>query len=1581
MGENDIFQHQINIQKTEAGSLKNEMTDDKQKKKSPTGIQINVLSDKGTLKSTWFPYIPKGQYRFESDFDDDISNFFHIESKDDKWYGYCNSPCSFIKSGNIRCQEIGLFNRHLIPIESAGKKYVLYTEIVDNQSSIFRNYFIYKSSQISIGRATDNDIIYPNALASRYHATIDWNDNSWWIHDCNSANGVYVNDMKVNEAPLKTGDVIFILGLRIIMGAGFISINDGNNRATVTSKKLKYLDSTKNIIFSNCKSNNEGKNQLFNRLPRRRTAMSPKKIVIEGPPMSLNAGGIPLILRMGGSMVMGGTAALAGNYTMLLSSVLFPLLTQKYTDKEKKEYEAKRIEKYGAYLEDKRSKIEEERKYEESVLNKNYPELNHVLDYPFSKTQLWERRKIDDDFLNLRLGFGEIPLLAEVEYPKHRFDMNEDKLEEQMFELAEQQVNLKNVPIITSIIENMVCGVTGTKKQSSLFIERLIIQISILHSYDEVKLVFLIESNDLKKMEYIKYIPHVWDDQRTVRFVATDTSEAYQIGEYMKREVGEDITKVRKLNEILKERPYYVVFALSKRIFDSVEVLKDIMQQESNCGVSVIAAFDDLPKECSLVFDLNGEDSNSVIYLKQIDRDCVIFDMDKLDRQAVIRSMKKISNTNLKVISQAYSLPKTVTFLEMFGVGRIEHLNPIKRWKDNNPVKSLSAPVGVATDGNLFTLDLHQKYQGPHGLVAGMTGSGKSEFLLTYILSMAVNYHPDEVAFVLIDYKGGGLAGAFDDPARGVHLPHLVGTITNLDGSTIQRSITSIQSELMRRQRIFNEAKSVTDEGTMDIYAYQRLYRSKAVSEPMPHLFIISDEFAELKQQQPEFMDQLISVARIGRSLGVHLILATQKPAGVVNDQIRSNTKFRVCLKVQDRSDSMDMLKRPEAAELKETGRFYLQVGYNEFFALGQSAWCGAPYEPEDEVVIQRDDSVQFIDSVGANVLEIKPKVRREATGGAQLVSIVKMLSDIAKENGIEAKSLWKPELPSIINLSEIVDEKADTSDCSFIRATIGVLDDPDNQKQYNFEFDFTHCKNLLIVGDAGSGKTTLIQNMLYSLTKHYSPELLNFYALDYSSRMIKAFKDLPHCGGVLFEEDADSLDKFFDLINGIVSERKKLFTKLEVDNFDAANTIQNIPLVLVVIDGLAGMLNSKKGESQSYKLSNYLKDCSNYGVKYIISCSHLNEVNSRVKQELGDRICLHLKDKYDYSEALECKVDFTPAEKPGRGMYVFQGKALEFQSAMCHAEVDDKRRIQVLKEECTALKERFENYAQAIRLPVVSESVSFEEFASQFNKRRIPLGYSKKDGKPIALPLKQLSMLSVYCGNFQGKVPIMENILYSAKREQMEVWIAKRKELSLFEKSSGNGINEEYYKDYVTYESNQEQLTAMWKALSEELKKRNLMQQEFCLDRGLVDPQNEYSKERYEFICEKTSPLLIFIENYADFCNNVDAISSMVFDKIFSIAHKRNAYIVAFFEPDDSKSISNNLLYSSFNPEEMILLFGGQFDKQVICDLPIDISQASKTLQFNLGLMKYQNSYYPLLMPCGEVVSEIIDEDEQSIF
>src|SRR5699024_8070581 len=254
------------------------------------------------------------------------------------------------------------------------------------------------------------------------------------------------------------------------------------------------------------------------------------------------------------------------------------------------------------------------------------------------------------------------------------------------------------------------------------------------------------------------------------------------------------------------------------------------------------------------------------------------------------------------------SIPEAVTFLEMYEVEHVEDLQIGARWNDSETYRSLAVPLGLRGKEDLVQLNLHEKAHGPHGLIAGTTGSGKSEIIQSYILSLAVNFHPYEVGFLLIDYKGGGMANLFKD------LPHLLGTITNLDGAQSMRALASIKAELERRQRLFGE------HDVNHINQYQKLFKEGEASEPMPHLFLISDEFAELKEEQPDFMKELVSTARIGRSLGIHLILATQKPSGVVDDQIWSNSKFKLALKVQDARDSNEILKTPDAAEITLPG-------------------------------------------------------------------------------------------------------------------------------------------------------------------------------------------------------------------------------------------------------------------------------------------------------------------------------------------------------------------------------------------------------------------------------------------------------------------------------------------------------------------------------------------------------------------------------------------------------------------------------------------------------------------------------------
>lgn len=704
--------------------------------------------------------------------------------------------------------------------------------------------------------------------------------------------------------------------------------------------------------------------------------------------------------------------------------------------------------------------------------------------------------------------------------------------------------------------------------------------------------------------------------------------------------------------------------------------------------------------------------------------------------------VRKLSGIKLDLSSTSEVLPSMLTFLEMYNVSKIEHLNIRTRWKENNPTVTLKAPVGVDTLGNLFYLDLHEKYQGPHGLVAGMTGSGKSEFIITYILSMAVNYHPDEVAFILIDYKGGGLAGAFENKKKGIKLPHLAGTITNLDGASINRSLVSIQSELRKRQSIFNEAKQISNEGTMDIYKYQKLYREGIVTEPVPHLFIISDEFAELKTQQPDFMDQLISTARIGRSLGVHLILATQKPNGVVNDQIWSNSRFRVCLKVQEKQDSMDMIKRPDAAELSATGRFYLQVGYNEFFDIGQSAWCGAPYVPTEEVESKEEDSVQIIDNLGRIVKEVKDSKKENeenVNNIKQIVGIVNYLSEIADEDNISVRKLWMDEIPEFITVNSLINKYGPLSKDS-PEVVIGEYDDPFNQQQNIVVHNVLECGNTIIYGATGSGKELLVNTLVCGLIENYTPSDINLFLIDFGSEALQMYAKAPHVGNVLLSSDEEKLIRLMKILKEQIYERKKLLAEYSgnPDLYEKA-TGQSLSAIITIIDNYAAF--NELYENLVDELAYLSREGSKYKIYFIITATAVNEVKYKISQNFGKQYVLQMNDKSDYSSVFGNVKGVYPSKLIGRGL-ILKNSVYEFQTAHICKDEELQAYVTGLISELNA------NYSDdnVIKVPEVPEKLTPEDIKITQTLENVQVGVDLDLVKPVVVNLKK-SVVNVITG------------------------------------------------------------------------------------------------------------------------------------------------------------------------------------------------------------------------------------------
>ena len=1529
------------------------------------GMQVVLTSPTGTQSSLWLPPgQPQGRYTSEAL---GMEHFF-IEGRGGIWTACCSGTASFANRSGSEKTAAPLEDLQILIYRDNDETFFVYPEFWSGERGKFRNFQVPDRTMISIGRIRGNDIQYQCPYVSGNQATLEYADGKWYVWDHESLNGTFLNGKRIQETALELGDCLYISGLRIIIGTNFLSINCYERDVSLNQNKFCELCPSEPAANSQDAISGQ---QVFNRQPRRRLSLSTEPIVIEGPPMTMNGNKMPLMLRMGGSMAMSVSSLLAGRFTTLISSVLFPVMSSKYTDKERKEYEQRRVELYSRYLEEKRRSISEEKEREEYALNQNYPGLQRILQFPADGKRLWERRPNDDDFLTLRVGVGSSPLMAEIQYPNESFSMDEDPLEKSMLQLAKSNVQLENVPIQISLQEDFVCGITGIRWLRMDLIRNLILQLTILHSYDEVKLIFLSDAESLKELNFVRYLPHVWTDDRSMRFIALNAMDASQISEYLKKE-RDDGNQSKSLKDVLKKHPYYVIFALDKRVFDSAEVIKDILNDETSMGSSIIAAYGDLPKECTKIIQMNASGTHSMLSLKQLDSATQEFSLDTYDKILADTASRQLSATQLKTISESFSLPKTYTFLEMYGVGKVEHLNILQRWQDNNPTTSLAVPVGIGTDGQLFQLDLHQKFQGPHGLVAGMTGSGKSEFIITYILSLAVNFHPDEVAFILIDYKGGGLAGAFDNPDRGVKLPHVIGTITNLDGAAIQRSLLSIQSELMRRQRIFNRAKSISNEGTMDIYSYQRLYRSGKVQEPLPHLFIISDEFAELKQQEPEFMENLMSIARIGRSLGIHLILATQKPAGVVNDQIRSNTKFRVCLKVQDKSDSMDMLNRPEAVELKDTGRFYLQVGYNEYFALGQSAWCGMEYEPQEEVIVQLDSSVEVLDQMGRTVCAAKPAIEKVGTGKTQLVAIVEYLSTLAKEAGMEEKSLWKPALPAYIPYASLPKEVYPHS-ASKLQAMVGLTDDPEMQKQEPLWVELGDS-NLLILGESQSGKTTLLQTLLYDIVINYSPDEVNYYLFDFSKHALQAFQQAPHCGAWICEDDDAQIDRLIRFLVEIADKRKQLFYNAGVTSYESYVQHQQLPQLVVIVDNYYFFNTLKQASNYCSMICELMKICVPYGIKFVLTATHANEVNNKTKLECGGRIALHLKDKYVYGDVLNQKCAYVPPDQPGRGLVCVDGRVLEFQIAAVGDFTDATRDREAIKCAIEAVRKRYPESHAWDMLPVVNENETYEAFCSRFSSGRIPLGYALQNMRQVALPLRQFSMLSVYFGNPQGISAVWGNFLYAARHNQMKVIFIKRNEGSCYETL----LPEAPFQVVDCYAAQLHQLLV---ELASELQIRRVLLENYCKDNQLNVRREDIYVETFCYMAEKSVPILIMIENFSEFCASIDPVDSEAFSMLFNYARKLNIYIISGHYPNDPPISSSAEVVEVFNPDRLFMLFGGQFHRQPLDKLPREYAQLENPSAYNKCLMRYRDQYYPVLMPCGDISAATACKDDESIF
>ena len=1232
------------------------------------------------------------------------------------------------------------------------------TKPLNHEAKCFRAVGFVEDFSCVIGRSPDAGVRYDAPEVSGGHARLTLRGDSFTLEDLGSTNGTLVNGHPLpakSPRRLAVGDVVQIASFTCMIGHRYMVANcafsvplEASVPGAAVIEHARLKEGSPDPVEPT------GEERLFYPAPRLMHSVHRRAFTVDGPPQGKKRDEAPAIMKLGPSFIMGLTSVfmvastvsrlaggadvmttlpmLAMSISMIAGMLIWPLISKRYERKRDEREEARRESTYTDYLNAIEHTLQQECAAQAAVLAENRVTVPALLDRAAALSpELMNRTSAHSDFMDLRVGTGSLPLEADIRWPAEQFAVDRDRLLAKVIEVSHRPPQLTGVPLAFNPAEHYVAGIVGPRAEAWAFARGLVVQLCALMSYQDVKLMLVADEAEKAEWGCMRTLPHLFDDAGRGRFLATTPEELMGLTMHLERELERRASQ--RGEEVIDAGPRYVVLCANKALTDPSETIARLARLRGYRGISLVfmgEELKDLPRECAYVIDLTGTIAAGAASSEGLAGACMFdradvsgtmlpfapdIEVSPEHTDAFARCMARV---RLDVPGQRTALPSSLGFLEMFEAGNVSQLNIASRWAGADASRTLQAPVGVDAQGEPAVLNLHEKVHGPHGLIAGTTGSGKSEFIITYVLSLAVCYPPDQVAFVLIDYKGGGLAGAFDNER--FRLPHLAGTITNLDGAAISRSLVSIKSELKRRQAVLAAAREKTGEATMDIYKYISYYLRGALTEPLPHLFLIADEFAELKDQQPEFMDELMSAARIGRSLGVHLILATQKPSGVVNDQIRSNMRLKVCLKVADAGDSKEMINRPDAADIKGPGRYYMLVGYNEFFASGQAAYAGGTYIPLAEFEPRRDDAVELIDNAGDTVTSMhKPSVVLGTTAIPEMNAVLDEMGSMARTADCSTAPLWLDPMDVHIEL-EALEHRYEVPYAEGLVSLLGEVDIPERQARGPYSIDWCGANNLIVYGASGVGTDDVVATALYSLASHYSTDDFYFYVIDCEPGILSALAPLPQCGGVVRSDDPERMENLFKLLETELSHRREIVSR------EGVAGIGGKPHVICALANISAFYELFPEFED--RLGALARDGSRCGVHMVLTAATATSPHMRLRTSFPDCVALAFNDQGDYTTVFGSKPPVIPGRSPRRGI-VMQGKALcEFQgAALCPSGESEMDAVADL-----AARLRTQGVKYAPRIPVLPRHVhEGDMFGEDLTRLDVPVGYSKNNVGP----------------------------------------------------------------------------------------------------------------------------------------------------------------------------------------------------------------------------------------------------------
>ncbi|HEX2904975.1 MAG TPA: FtsK/SpoIIIE domain-containing protein [Jatrophihabitans sp.] len=1103
--------------------------------------------------------------------------------------------------------------------------------------------------RLSIGRAEDNDLQLTDPSVSRHHLLLTPDGDGVRVAPVEGAGPVRVNGELVDvEGIVVGGDDLIEAGASVLSVGGF-----------VTAPADLWRDGSGDLAF--------------NRPSRIRPATVGNRVALPGPrPEPQENTPLPWAMAAGPILLGGVMVAVTKQPTMLLMSVMSPVMVfanfrqQRSSSKKRGKNE---LGKWRDAVERSTQQLSDITEAERRSAWRTFPDPATVREICRRQdNRLWERRRTDPDALALRLGVAELPVPVKLD---GQF-ANPDTLPPVM----------SPVPVAVDLGSARVLGIAGRSADAQALGRWTLLQLATLRSPLDLRLVVLCDKSAARAWEWLRWLPHARVDAANAPVAMIGNTEETRLAR-----VRELVKEVEARQAVLADdreaefEEQIVVLLDGARQYRTITGMATVLREGPDVGVFAICLDTDrsrLPEEVRAELLLDQQDPTLALLEVAGQQSLSRLLLDTVSPEVAeecARTMTPIRHVGGD--GDQNVLPTSVRFVDQLGIDLDDPEWVASRWTLSG--RSTRALVGAGADGD-FTLDL--KADGPHGLVAGTTGAGKSEFLQTLVISLAINNRPDSLNFVLVDYKG---ASAFADCER---LPHTVGMVTNLDNRETERALESLDAELKRRELVLKQlgAKDVDDAWDRDADFSAR--------NGLARLVIVIDEFAELVHELPDFVTGLIRIARVGRSLGVHLILATQRPAGVVSAEMQANVGLRVGLRMVDKADSTEVLGSPESAFISPStpGRGYVRRGPGTAPSGFQTARV-AGRRPGAHALSSRKPVLKPVPwlQLGEPLSLTRASAGSDDPAATDLHALVEVVGQAAHRLDIPVNpSPWLPALPELITLSELARRHPNADG-----ALLGLRDVPSEQAQTPLVYRIEDGEHLLIAGSARSGRSSVLRTLIAELCSRHSPDDLHLYAIDFGNGALLPARDLPHCGAVV---TATESARFVRLLGRLTDELTRRQLILSTDGFGdvneqraAAGPAQALPYILLTLDRWEGVLSAFSVEQLQQvrdRVVTILREGPAVGVRVVIAGDQAL-LTDRIVNFIETRYLLRLADRDDYRLA-NIRPNTLPETIPAGRAY-YGDPVNEAQFAVISSDVSGQAQAAALRQLVAEIKQKYE--------------------------------------------------------------------------------------------------------------------------------------------------------------------------------------------------------------------------------------------------------------------------------------------------